>query len=303
MPATEWIRVTSSASSSPSGGRIPGSRRASIVLPVPGRPGEQQVVRSGRGDLEHPSRALLPADVGEVGRRPARRARAVAARAAGSGGVALAAEVRDRLGEVRERAPARRRRAPTSRAGLGGADERVEPGAPRALGGRERAGTGRSRPSSASSPTAAWPASASRGIWRDAASTASAIGRSKPEPSLRSPAGARLTVIRRSGQFSSADAIPLRTRCFASWQARSARPTIANAGTPRCEVRLDLDPARLEPDECVGDGAREHAATRRRRRRTCLCRLCDESQTRRATSTSSKNSPARRPVRRLTCRR
>ena len=37
-PATEWIRVTSSASSGGSRGRIPGSRRASIVLPVPGGP-------------------------------------------------------------------------------------------------------------------------------------------------------------------------------------------------------------------------------------------------------------------------
>ena len=38
VPATEWIRVTSSASSRVSGGRIPGRRRPSIVLPVPGGP-------------------------------------------------------------------------------------------------------------------------------------------------------------------------------------------------------------------------------------------------------------------------
>ena len=37
-PATLWIRVTSIASSRDSGGRIDGSRRASIVLPVPGAP-------------------------------------------------------------------------------------------------------------------------------------------------------------------------------------------------------------------------------------------------------------------------
>ena len=37
-PATEWMRVTSRACSSASGGRMPGSLRASIVLPVPGGP-------------------------------------------------------------------------------------------------------------------------------------------------------------------------------------------------------------------------------------------------------------------------
>ena len=70
----------------------------------------------------------------------------------------------------------------------------------------------------------------SRGICPDAPRIASAIGRSKPDPTLRSSAGARLTVIRRRGHSSSAEAMPLRTRSFASWQARSARPTIAKLG-------------------------------------------------------------------------
>ena len=52
--------------------------------------------------------------------------------------------------------------------------------------------------------------------------------------------------------------MPLRTRSFASWHARSASPTIANAGDAALEVRLDLDPARIEPDEGVSDGSREH---------------------------------------------
>ena len=38
MPATEWTRVTSSASGRVNGGKMPGSRRASIVFPVPGGP-------------------------------------------------------------------------------------------------------------------------------------------------------------------------------------------------------------------------------------------------------------------------
>ena len=37
-PATEWMRVTSSASAGGNRGRMPGNRRASIVFPVPGGP-------------------------------------------------------------------------------------------------------------------------------------------------------------------------------------------------------------------------------------------------------------------------
>ena len=62
-------------------------------------------------------------------------------------------------------------------------------------------------------------------------SRARSAGRT-PEPSLRSCAGARLTVMRRSGHSSSADATPLRMRCFASCTARSTRPTIAKPGMP-----------------------------------------------------------------------
>ena len=52
--------------------------------------------------------------------------------------------------------------------------------------------------------------------------------------------------------------MPLRTRCFASWQARSASPTIVSDGTAALDVRLHLDPPRLESDEGKGDRAREH---------------------------------------------
>ena len=98
------------------------------------------------------------------------------------------------------------------------------------------------------------------GSWRDAARTASAIGRSKPEPSLRSAAGREVDgdapvqrPLERGGR---------RRRCGRGASppgtARSASPTIAKPGTPRLEVRLDLDAARLEADERVGDRAREH---------------------------------------------
>ena len=67
IPATEWIRVTSSDAGSSSGGRSPGSRRASIVLPGARRAAEQEVVAAGRGDLERAAGPLLAVDVGEIG--------------------------------------------------------------------------------------------------------------------------------------------------------------------------------------------------------------------------------------------
>ena len=67
QPATEWIRVTSSASRGSSGGRIAGSRRPEHRLARPGRAGEQQVVAAGGGELERAPGALLAANVGEVG--------------------------------------------------------------------------------------------------------------------------------------------------------------------------------------------------------------------------------------------
>ena len=54
-------------------------------------------------------------------------------------------------------------------------------------------------------------------------------------------------MIRFSGHSSSAEPIPLRTRSFASGQARSASPTIANAGHAAVDVRLDLDPPGSSP--------------------------------------------------------
>ena len=74
------------------------------------------------------------------------------------------------------------------------------------------------------------------------------------------------------GKDELAEVIPLRTRSFASWQARSARPTIANDGPSELQVSLDLDPAWIEADERVGDRAGEHVATLGDEDVTCLCR-------------------------------
>ena len=195
-----------------------------------GRPREQEVVRPRCRELERAARPLLAAHVGEIGHggvlERARRERVERGR-------------RSRRGDTR---PPRRDAGPGSArlpaSAASGADSaaqttRWSPARRAPSATASVPATGRTRPSSASSPTAACSASRSGGSCRVAASTASAIGRSKPDPSFRSAAGARLTVIRRfSGQSSEAETTPLRTRCFASWQARSASPTIANPGTP-----------------------------------------------------------------------
>ncbi len=101
MPATEWIRVTSSASAIESGGRIPGSRRASIVFPVPGGPAKRRLWPPGGGDLEGAASPLLAAHVGEIEQRLLRRRVPVALDV--RLGLALAAQIGGGLGEMVER--------------------------------------------------------------------------------------------------------------------------------------------------------------------------------------------------------
>ena len=66
MPATEWIRVTSSASLCVSGARIDGQAACEHRLPGAGRAGEQEVVRTRGRELERAAAPFLPAHVGEI---------------------------------------------------------------------------------------------------------------------------------------------------------------------------------------------------------------------------------------------
>ena len=85
--------------------------------------------------------------------------------------------------------------------------------------------TGLSEPSSDSSPTNIVPATAPASMRPIAARIPTAIGRSKPDPSLRRSAGARLTTTFlpdiRSPEFSNA----ARMRCSLSFTALSGSPT------------------------------------------------------------------------------
>ena len=90
-----------------------------------------------------------------------------------------------------------------------------------------------------------------RGFRLDGESTenASAIGRSGP--SLRRSAGARLTVIRRSGNSSR----PTRSRLHTMLRLPGARSAFDTRSWAPCARCLGLDTARLEADVC--DGARD----------------------------------------------
>ena len=93
-------------------------------------------------------------------------------------------------------------------------------------------GTRRIDPSSPSSPRNASPASRSGSIAPPATSTPTAIARSSPAPVLRTPEGARLTVIRFMGQVRSLERSAARTRSRDSRHASSGSPTTLNAGRP-----------------------------------------------------------------------
>ena len=257
-PATEWIRVTSSAASGSSGGRIPGSRRASIVLPVPGRPAEQEVVPACRGELERTPGALLTPHLGEVGERrrrvdPCREHRI---------GLLLAAEVRDRVGEMADgdRLDARELRLGSA---LGRTEQPVEPQPARPLGDREDA---------ADTPHAAVEGElADGGVPLELVVRHLARRREHGERDRQVEPGAFLAQLRRrevdrdaaAGELelgredAAADALP------GLLAGAVGEPDDREGGDAVLDVRLDLDPARIETDERVGDRACEHASTLR----------------------------------------
>ena len=227
--------------------RLAGSRRAC----------EQDVVLSRRRELERAAPALLAAHLGEVGQE--RLLELVASGRSGERDVLLAPQVGDRLGQVvhRDDVDARQRRLGRR---LGRADEAGQPCRRAPSGNGDRA---RDRPHATVERELADTAVLEQPLGRElvrAASSASAIGRSKPEPSLRNAAGARLTVIRllpRPRQHRVDDAAV--HAVLGLLAGAVGEPDDRERGqVGRDEVRLDLDPARLEADDGGGEGSREH---------------------------------------------
>ncbi len=230
-PAMPWIRVTSIASARDSGGRIDGSRCASIVLPVPGGPASKR--------LWPPAAAIASARSGPPWPRTSARSRA-GPRAPSRHHRRMAAAGRrsPRAGSPRPRRGRRRRRRPGPRPvppparGRRAAQGRPSQQRPCPRPPRARHDTDAARRPARGSPKTATRSRTDAGSWPTAASTPQATARSKPGPSLRSAAGARLTVIRRAGNSKPELRIAERTRSRDSRTARSPSPTIVNAGSP-----------------------------------------------------------------------
>ena len=240
-------------------GQAPAEHR----LPGSGWPGKQQVVAAGGRELERASRALLAAHVGEIGLIGLR----LLVGRLGGRRPQLAAEVGDRLGEVAHRHGLDAAQLGLARR-LGGAEDPLEPGAPRALGDGERAAHG--------------PDAAVERELADGRVLGEPLGRKLPrrrqhrERDREVEAGSFLA---QTGG-SEVDGDPLQ-RPFELRGADAAADAVLGLGAgavgepddreareAAVDVRLDLDAPRLEADERVGDGAREHSreATRARQR-------------------------------------
>ena len=228
-PDAEWIIVVSSAVAGSRSGSSAGSRRASIVLPAPGRPDEQQMMATGGGRLERLGRAAVHARRPCRAVRPRRRRAIVGADSSYSGHDAApvsASTSRSSLSIGRSRPRPTMRASDSASAGTTQSSSGKTP----TIGAMP--GTRRIDPSRPSSPTNARPRTASTGITSSATNSPIAIGRSRPEPVLRYDGGARLTVIFLSDQPKPDVMIAARTRSRASRHDSSGRPSIVNPGMP-----------------------------------------------------------------------
>ena len=167
-------------------------------------------------------------EVGFARRRPAARGGGARGRAR-VGSLSTSTASRQRVGgQQREAVDHRgfggvgRRQQQTREAAL--ARQRPRPAARRASAASRRRATARRR-----SACRRWSASSRH---RSAARTPSAIGRSNAVPALRTSAGARLTVMRCSGNSKPEFRIAARTRSRLSRTLASGRPTSTSAGRP-----------------------------------------------------------------------
>ena len=253
------------------------------------RPGEEHVVLAGRGDLERPPPPLLPAHLGEVGHErllelvaagrrrergcpPRRAGRRPPGRDGATGTTSIpasAASGADSAAQMRRFRPARRTPSATA----------IVPA------------TGRTRPSSESSPTQAC---SSRRCGRQ-------LVRAGEDGEGDRQVEARAFLAQRGRSEVDGDPVargPRQHRVDDPALHPVLRLLTGAIGEPddrergqvgREEVRLDVDPARLEPDDGGGESAREHASDG-----TPECVPCRRTGVRREWARSSPLSGRRR---------
>lgn len=230
-PATEWILEVSIASSSVKGGRMEGTRFESMVFPDPGGP--------TMITLCAPADAASSARFANCWPLTSQKSASVSGdsqgvRAAASDGLSASPRFRNSHTSLRE-FPRKSWIPSTTAASLKLPSGRTIPLYPRrrasiAMG--RTPFTGRSAPSSASSPISAQSSRCFSETFSLAASTPAAMGRSYAGPSFLISAGARFTVMRRRGnskpEFRTAEI----TRFLASRTEASGSPTMKRLGSP-----------------------------------------------------------------------
>jgi hypothetical protein len=276
-------------------GQEPGKPARQHRLPSARRAAQEQVVTPGRRDLERASSAFLAVDVSEI--RYGRRGCAV------SGwdrlGLQLASKVGDRFGQV----PHGHRLDPGERGlrcRLGSADDSRQTRPLRALGdrkdARDRADTSVEGELAVDSVPLELGARdlAGRGehCERDRQVEARTLLAQRGRREVDRDPAFRPLALRRAD--TAADALlRLLARAVGETDDREC-------GQRALEMGLDLDATSFKADESMCDCAREHAATLGSRPRGFVSDVCQLRADLRAISTSSKYSPARRPVRRFT---
>ncbi len=226
-PTTECTTAASSISSSVKGGRIEPMREASIVLPEPGGPIMSSpwlpaaAICNARFATSWPATSLKS----KAGAKPAPSPPPMPAGGShgSSGSLPWSAS------------KLRRRYCGSSRSGTADPSGAVTSASPCPWAHMPKASrprTGRTAPSSESSPANRRPSANEAGTCPVAARMPRAMGRSSPDPVLRRSAGARFTTILLVGIVNPAALMAARTRSRASCTAVSGMPTMAMPGMP-----------------------------------------------------------------------
>ena len=226
------------------------------------RPGQQQVVTAGSGDLERARAQQLSADVGEVAFVSTASASGCEAswpRDWASSGLLSASTA---SGSDRAMHTSRPSTTLASAAFCGGSSSRFSPRrrAATAIGSTPRMPL--MPPSSDSSPTMTVSSTARRVSGPDVASSPSAIGRSNDEPALRTSAGARLTVMRWCGNSKPGVADRRPDAVAALADGRVGQPHHREVGQAEGDIDLDVDGIGFDAEHGGAAQAGEHDARR-----------------------------------------